>query len=120
MRRLLASAAVLLLSAAAVVGCGPGPHGGRFHGPHSPGRGGHAHGWHGHNHGFWHGHGGHGWGVGKLLFFALQVWAVVDVLRRADLKREHQALWALGILFVPVLGVLAYVVVGRPTRPSSV
>lgn len=62
---------------------------------------------------------GHGWGIGKLLILALQVMAVVEILRRTDLPKDKQALWALVVLFVPVIGLIAYAVAGRRCGASG-
>jgi hypothetical protein len=50
----------------------------------------------------------------------LLIWilAVVDVLRRGDLRASQKALWALVILLIPVLGVIAYFI-ARPPEPAD-
>ncbi len=46
---------------------------------------------------------------------ALWVYAVAEVIRRADLTGARKLAWVLALVLVPVLGLAAYVVV-RPTR----
>jgi len=48
------------------------------------------------------------------------IWAVCvfDVLRRPDLTTGMKVLWAVVVLLVPILGILAYVVV-RPKEPTA-
>jgi hypothetical protein len=48
------------------------------------------------------------------------IWAVTafDILRRPDLRTSAKALWALGVLLVPVVGVLVYLV-ARPPAASG-
>ncbi|MGZ4269518.1 MAG: PLDc N-terminal domain-containing protein [Solirubrobacteraceae bacterium] len=50
----------------------------------------------------------------------LIIWiaCVVDVVRRKDLTTAHKWLWALFVLLVPVIGVIAYLVT-RPPQPSD-
>lgn len=89
MQRLFATAAVFGLSTLTLTGClfaGGSAHAGRHHG---------------------------GWKMGTWLVLAFQVMAVVEILRRDDLSRQHQALWALAVLLVPVLGLIAYAIFGR-------
>jgi hypothetical protein len=45
----------------------------------------------------------------------LLIWllAVVDIVRRRDLRTSSKVLWALAVIFVPVVGVLVYLV-ARP------
>jgi hypothetical protein len=46
---------------------------------------------------------------------ALWVYAVGEVIRRADLPGAQKVAWVVALLFVPALGLAVYVVV-RPTR----
>jgi hypothetical protein len=48
----------------------------------------------------------------------LLIWilTIVDLLRRHDLSGARKALWALVVLFVPVVGVIVYFV-ARPPQP---
>jgi hypothetical protein len=45
----------------------------------------------------------------------LLIWllAVFDIVRRPDLRTSSKVLWALAVIFVPVVGVLVYLV-ARP------
>ena len=47
------------------------------------------------------------------------IWVFIDNFRRTDHHGWAKALWALGIIFVPVIGVLAYLVT-RPVDPYVV
>ena len=53
-----------------------------------------------------------------LLVVALTVFAIIDVARRprSDWERsgQNQIVWALVVLFVSVIGPVAYLLVGRP------
>jgi hypothetical protein len=42
------------------------------------------------------------------LFLVMWVRAVVDVVRRGDLTPLNKALWALGMLILPFIGLLVY------------
>jgi phospholipase D-like protein len=48
------------------------------------------------------------------------IWALVlvDILRRPDLRTSSKVLWALAALFVPVVGVLVYLI-ARPADPRQ-
>jgi 4-amino-4-deoxy-L-arabinose transferase-like glycosyltransferase len=45
------------------------------------------------------------------------IWALTafDILRRPDLRTSAKVLWALGVLLVPVVGVLVYLIARPPT-----
>lgn len=94
MRRFAASASLVLVAAVTTAGClmVGGPHHGPFRHP------------------------GHGWGFGKWLILGLQVLAVVEILRRTDLPKDKQAIWALVVLLLPVFGLIAYAIWGRGSR----
>jgi hypothetical protein len=55
---------------------------------------------------------------GVIGFVLLLIWIVtmVDIFRRADLSRGKKAAWALIVLLVPIIGVIAYFIV-RPPDP---
>jgi hypothetical protein len=55
---------------------------------------------------------------GLVGFVLLLIWIVtmVDIVRRADLNRGKKAAWALIVLLVPIIGVIAYFIV-RPPDP---
>jgi hypothetical protein len=44
--------------------------------------------------------------------------AVFDIVRRPDLRTSSKALWALAVIFVPVVGVLVYLV-ARPADATQ-
>src|SRR6478672_1682266 len=48
------------------------------------------------------------------------IWALafVDILRRKDLRTSSKVLWALAVFFVPVIGVLVYLV-ARPAEATQ-
>ncbi len=69
------------------------------------------------------------WGTGQVFLsilwffvFVLWIWLVVsifgDLIRSDDLSGWGKALWALFIIFIPLLGVLVYLIV-RGTRMSD-
>lgn len=51
-----------------------------------------------------------------MLWIFIVIWAFVDNFRRTDHSGWAKALWFLFIVFVPVIGVFAYIVT-RPTDP---
>jgi hypothetical protein len=54
------------------------------------------------------------WTILEVVVFALWIWLVisifVDIFRSHDLSGFAKALWVLGILIVPLLGVLIYLI----------
>jgi hypothetical protein len=50
----------------------------------------------------------------------LLIWVLtlVDLVRRRDLPTSRKVLWALVVLLVPVLGVIAYFI-ARPPQPTD-
>ena len=50
----------------------------------------------------------------------LLIWVltVVDLLRRPDLGGGSKVLWAIGVLVLPVIGVIVYLV-ARPAQPGD-
>jgi hypothetical protein len=50
----------------------------------------------------------------------LLIWllAVFDIVRRHDLRTSSKVLWALAVIFVPVVGVLVYLV-ARPADATQ-
>lgn len=50
----------------------------------------------------------------------LLIWllAVFDIVRRRDLRTSSKVLWALAVIFVPVVGVLVYLV-ARPADATQ-
>jgi hypothetical protein len=53
-----------------------------------------------------------------IVWVLIWVLAVVDILRRRDLRTSSKVLWALAVLFVPVVGVLVYLV-ARPADATQ-
>ncbi len=47
-------------------------------------------------------------------FFAIWAMALVDVFRREDLGGGAKAVWALAMLVLPIIGLLAYVIARPP------
>ena len=54
-------------------------------------------------------------GAAILLFLVMWVRAVIDVFRRHDLSALGKAAWAIGMLVIPVIGLLVYTLL----RPSN-
>jgi hypothetical protein len=54
-----------------------------------------------------------------FMWVFIVVWVFIDNFRRTDHHGWAKALWTLGIIFLPVLGVLAYLVT-RPVDPYVV
>lgn len=54
--------------------------------------------------------------LGTLLVVVL--WAIVDVVRRADLSGAKKALWVVFLLIFPLIGVVIYVAVDVLRRPD--
>ena len=48
-----------------------------------------------------------------IVWFMIWLLGLVDIARRADLRTSSKVLWALAVIFVPVIGVLVYLV-ARP------
>jgi len=48
-----------------------------------------------------------------IVWVLIWLLVVVDIVRRPELRTSSKVLWALGVLVVPVVGVLVYVV-ARP------
>jgi len=51
-----------------------------------------------------------------LPFLALWARAIFEVLRRDDLSTGRTVVWMLGLVFVPALGLAAYIVVRTPPK----
>jgi hypothetical protein len=54
-----------------------------------------------------------------LLWIFIVIWVFIDNFRRRDHHGVAKALWFLFIVFVPVIGVLAYLI-ARPADPYAV
>ena len=53
-------------------------------------------------------------GVALVLFWIV---TLVDVFARKDLHGWHKALWALFVIFIPIIGVPAYFITKPPDTP---
>jgi hypothetical protein len=55
-----------------------------------------------------------------LVIIWVLIWAltVVDIVRRRDLATTAKVLWALGVLILPVIGIIVYLV-ARPGDPGE-
>jgi hypothetical protein len=54
-------------------------------------------------------------GAAVVLYLVIWVRAVIDVFRRADLSPAGKAAWTIGLLVIPLIGLLVYVLL----RPSN-
>jgi Phospholipase_D-nuclease N-terminal len=52
-----------------------------------------------------------------MLWIFIVIWAFIDNFRRHDHHGVAKGLWFLFILFIPVIGVLAYII-SRPADPD--
>lgn len=52
-------------------------------------------------------------GIALLALIVLVVWALVSILSSRDLTGGGKLLWAIGVLWVPLFGAVAWFVVGR-------
>lgn len=60
------------------------------------------------------------WSAVAFVVLALLVWALVSLARSAKLLTSGQALvWTLVAIFVPVLGPLAWLLIGRPAARTA-
>ena len=53
-----------------------------------------------------------------IVWFLIWILAVVDIVRRHDLRTSSKVLWALAVIFVPIIGVLVYLL-ARPADASQ-
>ncbi|GAA1655350.1 PLD nuclease N-terminal domain-containing protein [Georgenia ruanii] len=53
------------------------------------------------------------WSLTLVVAVVLAVVALVHLVRRKDLTSTQAALWALGVLLVPVAGPIVYLLIGR-------
>jgi hypothetical protein len=56
------------------------------------------------------------WAAIAILFVLMWILSLVDALRRSDLTTSAKVVWSLAIVFIPVIGVVAYWV-ARPSEP---
>jgi Phospholipase_D-nuclease N-terminal len=54
-----------------------------------------------------------------LLWIFIVIWVFIDDFRRTDHGGLAKGLWFLFVLFVPIIGVLSYIIV-RPADPYAV
>jgi quinol-cytochrome oxidoreductase complex cytochrome b subunit len=57
--------------------------------------------------------------AGFILWVFIVIWVFIDNFRRTDHHGVAKALWFLFIVFVPIIGVLAYLI-ARPSDPYVV
>lgn len=55
----------------------------------------------------------------SVLFFAVVIWSVFDLIANRDLSALAKAIWAIVIVCFPVLGTLCYLYFGRSTSHLS-
>jgi len=53
-----------------------------------------------------------------IVWLLIWVLAVIDIVRRHDLRTSSKVLWALAVIFVPIIGVLVYLV-ARPADATQ-
>ena len=53
-----------------------------------------------------------------IIWVLIWVLGLVDIVRRRDLRTSSKVLWALAVIFVPVVGVLVYLV-ARPANATQ-
>jgi hypothetical protein len=53
-----------------------------------------------------------------IIWVLIWVLGLVDIFRRRDLRTSSKVLWALAVIFVPVVGVLVYLV-ARPADATQ-
>jgi Phospholipase_D-nuclease N-terminal len=56
--------------------------------------------------------------AGLAFYIWLIIWVLVDNFRRRDHSGVAKAMWLIFIIFLPLLGILAYIV-SRPSDPSN-
>ncbi|MGC4033609.1 MAG: PLD nuclease N-terminal domain-containing protein [Tepidisphaeraceae bacterium] len=52
-------------------------------------------------------------GIIGLLCFALWIWALVDAIQNPALDSNGRLIWVLVIIFLPFIGSILYLVIGR-------
>jgi heme/copper-type cytochrome/quinol oxidase subunit 4 len=55
------------------------------------------------------------WQIALFLTIGLTIYAFVDVLRNA-FRKNNKLIWILVVLFIPVLGSILYLFIGRKQR----
>lgn len=54
---------------------------------------------------------GHGWGIGGIILFALDVWAIASVINSQSSGRV-KVIWVLVIAILPVVGLIIWWLAG--------
>ncbi|MCL1885193.1 MAG: PLD nuclease N-terminal domain-containing protein [Dehalococcoidia bacterium] len=52
----------------------------------------------------------------SLLSLGLMIWALVDVLRRENVRGDNKIIWVLVILLASVIGPIIYLAIGRSDK----
>jgi len=55
------------------------------------------------------------WQIALFLTLGLTVYALIDVLRNA-FRKNNKLIWALVVLFVPLVGSILYIFIGKKQR----
>ena len=58
-------------------------------------------------------------GLIGLACFALWIWMLIDCLTNNGIQSSEKVAWVLVIIFLPFLGSLIYLFVGRPKRRAA-
>jgi Phospholipase_D-nuclease N-terminal len=58
-------------------------------------------------------------GLISLACFALWIWMLIDCLTNHGIQSSEKVAWVLVILFLPFIGSLIYLFVGRPKRKTA-
>lgn len=61
----------------------------------------------------------HVWIVLVMLIIAAELWAVTRVLKSSS-KRDKKGLWIIVLIFIPLIGLLAWIFVGPKADPAIV
>lgn len=61
------------------------------------------------------------WQIAVLLFFilvpvALMIWAIIDLVQSTFADSTNKLIWALVIIFMPLIGAVLYLIVGRKQK----
>jgi len=51
-----------------------------------------------------------------LVPFILSVWAIIDIIKSNFRESTNKIVWLLVVLFLPIVGVILYFVIGRKQR----
>lgn len=53
-----------------------------------------------------------------MFFFVLLIWPLIDCLK-SDFKNNHKLIWVFLILFLPILGAILYLTIGRNQKVKT-